>query len=83
MQRQRIELSQSIHDTTAQWAYMTGLGVEQATELAELSRSAMWELRRPIDGGQIFRGRRWARSWRPAPAPGGDGGLGDQGRRCV
>ena len=23
---------------------------------AELSRSAMWELRHPIDGGQIFRG---------------------------
>ena len=71
LQRQRIELSQSIHDTTAQWAYMVGLGVEQATELAdetqealkaklrlvaELSRSAMWELRHPIDGGQLFRG---------------------------
>ena len=71
LQRQRIELSQSIHDTTAQWAYMIGLGVEGALELvdetqeelkaklrlvAELSRSAMWELRHPIDGGQIFRG---------------------------
>ena len=71
LQRQRIELSQSIHDTTAQWAYMIGLGVEQAMELvdesqetlkarlrlvAELSRSAMWDLRHPIDGGQIFRG---------------------------
>ena len=71
LQRQRIEISQTIHDTTAQWAYMIGLGVEQATEVAdetqeelkaklrlvaELSRSAMWELRHPIDGGQIFRG---------------------------
>ena len=71
LQRQRIELSQAIHDTTAQWAYMIGLGVEQATELveesdealkaklrlvADLSRSAMWDLRHPIDGGQIFRG---------------------------
>jgi signal transduction histidine kinase len=71
LQRQRIELSQTIHDTTAQWAYMIGLGVEGAMELAdetqeelkaklrlvaELSRSAMWELRHPIDGGQIFRG---------------------------
>ena len=71
LQRQRIELSQSIHDTTAQWAYMIGLGVEGAMELveesneelkaklrlvSELSRSAMWELRHPIDGGQIFRG---------------------------
>lgn len=71
LQRQRIEISQTIHDTTAQWAYMIGLGVEQAMDLAddtqedlkaklrlvgELSRSAMWELRHPIDGGQIFRG---------------------------
>ena len=71
LQRQRIELSQTIHDTTAQWAYMIGLGVEQAMDLvdgsdaelkaklrlvADLSRSAMWELRHPIDGGQIFRG---------------------------
>ena len=71
LQRQRIEISQSIHDTTAQSAYMIGLGVESALELAdgsqeslreklrqtaELSRSAMWELRHPIDGGQIFRG---------------------------
>lgn len=71
LQRQRIEISQSIHDTTAQWAYMIGLGVEGALELAdesndrqkeklwqtaELLRSAMWELRHPIDGGQIFRG---------------------------
>ena len=73
LQRQRIELSQTIHDTTAQWAYMIGLGVEGAMELAdetqeelkaklrlvaELSRSAMWELRHPIDGGQIFRGEK-------------------------
>ena len=71
LQRQRIELSQTIHDTTAQWAYMIGLGVDGALELvdesngelkaklrlvADLSRSAMWELRHPIDGGQIFRG---------------------------
>ena len=71
LQRQRIEISQTIHDTTAQWAYMIGLGVEGAMELveetneallaklrlaAELSRSAMWELRHPIDGGQLFRG---------------------------
>ncbi len=75
LQRQRIEISQTIHDTTAQWAYMIGLGVEQALALADesredskeallaklrlaadLSRSAMWELRHPIDGGQLFRG---------------------------
>ena len=71
LQRQRIEMSQKIHDTTAQWAYMVGLGVQGAMELvdesdealmgklrlvADLSRSAMWELRHPIDGGQLFRG---------------------------
>ena len=71
LHRQRIEISQTIHDTTAQWAYMVGLGIEGAMELveesqeelkaklrlaADLSRSAMWELRHPIDGGQIFRG---------------------------
>ena len=71
LQRQRIELSQAIHDTTAQWAYMVGLGVEGAMELVEesnkvlmdklrlagkMSREAMWELRLAIDGGQIFRG---------------------------
>ncbi len=71
LNRQRIELSQNIHDTTAQSAYLIGLGVETALELAgksnreltskleamgELSRSAMWELRHPIDGGQIFSG---------------------------
>ena len=71
LQRQRIEMSQTIHDTTAQWAYMVSLGVQGAMELvdesdeavmeklrlvADISRSAMWELRHPIDGGQLFRG---------------------------
>ena len=72
LQRQRIEISQTIHDTTAQSAYLINLGIETATELAgkgneeltkklqataELSKSAMWELRHPIDGGSIFQGR--------------------------
>ena len=71
LQRQRIELSQNIHDHTAQWAYVVSVGVDEVLEMAqdlpgdvvrrlrlvaELSRSAMWELRHPIDGGQIFRG---------------------------
>ena len=34
LQRERIELSQTIHDTIAQSAYMIGLGVETAIELA-------------------------------------------------
>ena len=72
LQRERIELSQEIHDTTAQTAYMIGLGIHRARELADksnaeliaaldatstLSRSAMWELRHPIDAGHIFEGR--------------------------
>ena len=73
LQRQRIEMSQTIHDTTAQSAYMLGLGLEDAIEKANrsapelagkleamwaLSRSAMWALRHAIDGGQIFSGSR-------------------------
>ena len=75
-QRERTELSQSIHDTSAQTAYMIGLGIDGAMELAgdsnpklterlaataALSRSAMWELRRPIDMGLLFEGRELGR----------------------
>ena len=76
LQRQRIELSQTIHDTTAQSAYMIGMGIETAMEMANpsdrelvsklestyhLSRSTMWELRHPIDMGLIFEGRQLTR----------------------
>ena len=80
LQRERIETSQSIHDTVAQSAYMIGLGLETAIELAkdgkgrkgdellaklsathDLSKSAMWELRRPIDAGSIFEGKEFSR----------------------
>ena len=72
LQQERIDLSQAIHDTTAQTVYMIGLGIHRVRELAEgsnqeltaaldatsaLSKSAMWELRRPIDAGHIFEGR--------------------------
>ena len=71
LQQELIELSQTIHDTTAQTAYMIGLGINRVRELADetyeelmaaldatstLSKSGMWELRRPIDGGLIFEG---------------------------
>ena len=71
LQRQRLEISQTIHDTTAQSAYTLGLGLEDAIEKAgksdpelvekleamwSLTRSTMWALRHPIDGGQIFSG---------------------------
>ena len=76
LQRERIELSQTIHDTIAQSAYMIGLGLETAIELADesnreliakleathaLSKSTMWELRHPIDAGPIFEGRELGR----------------------
>ena len=72
MQQDRIELSQMIHDTAAQTAYMIGMGIHRARELAgesnkelvaaldatyALSREAMWELRHPIDAGRIFEDR--------------------------
>ena len=72
LQRERIELSQTIHDTVAQSVYVVGLGVEMARDLSkeagdglaarleaihDMSKSAMWELRHPIDSGQIFEGR--------------------------
>ena len=75
-QQERIELSQAIHDTTAQTAYMIGLGIEGAMKLAgdsnpklaerlsataSLAQSAMLELRKPIDMGRIFEGRDLAR----------------------
>ena len=76
LQRERIELSQTIHDTIAQSAYMIGLGIETAIDLADesnreliakleathaLSKSTMWELRHPIDAGPIFEGRELSR----------------------
>ena len=71
LSRQRTEISQTIHDTTAQSAYMLGLGLEDAMARSKrsnpelsvrlealwtLSKSTMWELRHPIDGGRIFSG---------------------------
>ena len=74
--QERIELSQTIHDTTAQTAYTIGLGLDTAVELAgesneelsatlaatsALSKAAMLELRRPIDAGAIFEGKELGR----------------------
>ena len=71
LQRERIELSHAIHNTMAQSAYTIGVGIERAKELADrsnedlmstleetaaLSRSAMWELRHPMEIGEIFEG---------------------------
>lgn len=68
---QGLEMSQVIHDTVAQTAYTLRLGVDTARRLAGnsneelsdslaalsvLSRSIVWELRRPIDTGLVFQG---------------------------
>ena len=72
LRRERTELSQAIHDTTAQSAYMIGLGIDAAKQLAGdsneeltarleatsmLSKTAIWQLRHPIDMGRILDGR--------------------------
>ena len=72
LQRERIELSQAIHDTTAQSAYMIGQGIDAAKQVAgdsneehtarleatsRLAKTAIWQLRHPIDMGRIFDGR--------------------------
>ena len=71
IQRERAEMSRTIHDTVAQTAYMIGLGIYKARKLAgesneelnatldgtaDLSKSVVWELRRPLEGGQIYEG---------------------------
>ena len=71
IQRERVEMSHSIHDTVAQSAYMVGLGIDSAMDLVDktdealkdklkatsrLARSAMWDLRHPIDMGELFEG---------------------------
>ena len=77
LQRERVELSRSIHDTAAQSAYMIGLGIDgirqisgdsneelkarlEATSL--MSKTAIWQLRHPIDMGRIFDGRELGRT---------------------
>ncbi len=78
LQRERTELSQAIHDTTAQSAYMISLGIDVIRQVAggsneELtarldatsrpSKTAIWQLRHPIDMGRIFDGRELG--WNP------------------
>ena len=74
---ERVELSQAIHDTTAQSAYMIGLGIDAVKQLvgdaneevrtrleatSKLSKTAIWQLRHPIDVGRIFDGRELGRT---------------------
>ena len=74
--RERTDLSQTIHDTTAQSAYMVGLGIDTAKRIggdanpeltatleatADLTRSMIWDLRHPINMGGIYQGRELGR----------------------
>ena len=76
LERERVELSRSIHDTAAQSAYMIGLGIDTAKAIAgdadpaltatleatsRLSRSVILELRHPINMGGIYEGREVSR----------------------
>ena len=77
--RERTELSQAIHDTTAQSAYMIGLGIDTAKALsgnanpeladtleatAQLTQSMIWALRHPINMGGIYQGVELSRALR-------------------
>ena len=79
LQRERVELSQAIHDTSAQSAYMIGMGINAAKTLAgdanpeltatleatsRLSRSLIWELSQPINMGGIYEGGDLSRALR-------------------
>ena len=72
LHRQRAELSHTIHDTTAQSAYIMSIGIsasinlegganealrDKLDALQNLSKSIMWDLRHPIDSGKLFQGR--------------------------
>ena len=82
LQRERIDLSQSIHDNAAQSIYMIGLGVDSARALAgdsnrelsrtleatsQLSRSVMWELNAPLTRGASLKGGTWGPSCESTP----------------
>ena len=77
--RERTELSQAIHDTTAQSAYMVGMGIDTAKALSgsanpelaatleatsRLTRSMIWALRHPINMGGIYEGLELSRALR-------------------
>lgn len=74
--QERVALSQTIHDTAAQNAYMVSMGIQRAMRIAgnadeqlasalsataSLAKAATWELRRPIDEGHLFEGRELSR----------------------
>lgn len=70
LQRERVELSRTIHDTLAQSIYMLSIGIETSRRLANhsnqalmrsldatyaLAQNLLWEIQAPIGGGPLFR----------------------------
>ena len=79
LERERVEVSRAIHDTTAQSVYMVGLGVDAARALSgnanpelvttleatsQLNRSIIWGLRQTINMGGMYEGRELSRALR-------------------
>lgn len=71
LERQRVELSRTIHDTVAQTTYMISIGIENAKNMVDesekklissldathsLAQTVLWEVQAPIEGGPLFRG---------------------------
>ena len=76
IQKERIRISQEIHDGAAQSAYVLSLGLETCFQMADeyspafrdrlqalhfQSKQALWELRYPINLGSLFEGRSLSR----------------------
>ena len=70
LQRERIELSRTIHDTVAQSIYMISIGIDTSRRLANnsnraliqsldgtyaLTQKLLWDIQAPIGGGPLFR----------------------------
>ena len=85
LRQERIELSQTIHDTTAQTAYMIGLGIHRARNLAEeanLADESSEELKAALDATlELAMSAMWEASGRTVAGFACAGGVGVRGRR--
>ena len=79
LRQERIELSQTIHDTTAQTAYMIGLGIHRARNLAD---EANEELKAALDATlELAMSAMWEASGRTVAGVARAGGVAVRGRR--
>ena len=75
LRRERVELSQTIRDTTAQTAYMIGLGIRRARNLAGESNQ---ELKATLDAtSELAMSARWEAFGRDVAGFARAGGVGD------